>query len=164
MRILAFWLMLATPIFAQSHTELPPVITDILTKAEAECIDEVAAIDANAPKPELIIEHGAITWTDLDGDGGVNDTVIDFNMILCSGSFGLWHNTGGSILYFVLNGEIVQDWTGANWRVTEFQGGPLILIARHGTWCGSFGARPCVQAIIADEGEFLTVLVPEEEG
>ena len=164
MRILAFWLMLATPLFAQSHTELPPVITDILTKAEAECIDEVAAIDANAPKPELIIEHGAITWTDLDGDGGVNDTVIDFNMILCSGSFGLWHNTGGSILYFVLNGETVQDWTGANWRVTEFLGGPLILIARHGTWCGSFGARPCVQAIIADEGEFLTVLAPEEEG
>ena len=91
MRFLAIWLMFATPLFAQSQAELPQVVTKILEDAKAECIAEVAAIDPNAPKPDLIIEHGAITWTDLDGFGGVDDTVIDFNMILCSGSFGLWH-------------------------------------------------------------------------
>ena len=164
MRLLAVLLLLSSPAFAESYTETPPIITGIIDAARAECIAEVAAIDPNAPKPELIVEHGAITWTDLDGEGGANDTVIDFNMILCSGAYSLWHHTGGSAVHFVLNGEIAKEWSGANWRVTEFFGAPLILIARHGTWCGGYGARPCVEAVIANEGEFLTVREFEDEG
>ncbi|MDF0601984.1 hypothetical protein P1J78_14665 [Psychromarinibacter sp. C21-152] len=156
--------LLATPLAAQEVDETAPAIAAVLDEARAECAAEAAA---GGPKPRLEMETGAMTWTDLDGDGPPNDLVIDFNRIMCSATYSLWHGSGGSRLVFVLNGEIARTWTGGTWRVTEYGGQPLILIGRHGTYCDSYGARGCVQAILADGAGFSTVIAgarPLEEG
>ena len=155
-RFLAAFAFVATPLSAQVIDETAPAIRAIFDAAKAECLKETTD-DPGAPTPELIIEPGAVTWVDLDGSGGPDDTVIDFNFVLCSSALTLWHGSGGSILHFVLNGEESRSWTGGYWRVSEFRGSPVILIGRHGTWCDSFGARGCVQAIVADEEGFWTV-------
>jgi len=156
-RFLLIFTLLATPLSAQMIDENAPAIRAIIDAAQADCAAEAVA---GGPKPALIIEPGALSWFDLDGGGEPNDTVIDFNRILCSATYTLWHGSGGSYLHFVLNGQISRAWTGGYWRVDEFGGQPLILIGRHGTLCDSFGARGCVQAILADEEGFWTVTAP----
>ena len=150
-RIALALILAATGAPAQTIDQNAPAIRVIMDGALAECRE------TTAPGVDLIVEPGAITWVDLDGGEEPNDAVIDFNRILCAQNFSLWHGSGGSVLHFVLNGEIARSWTGGYWRITEFGGSPLILIGRHGTWCDSFGARGCVQAIMADEEGFWAV-------
>jgi len=146
---------------AQAMPTTNPRIDAILKTAKAECIASVKAMDANAPVPELMIEPGALTWLDLDGEEEKNDAVVDFNHILCSQDYALWHGSGGSILHLVINGERSASWTGGYWRVTEFFGTPLMLIGRHGTACDGYGAQPCVQAISVFDDGFSTIRFPE---
>ncbi|WP_226782962.1 hypothetical protein [Oceaniglobus trochenteri] len=138
-----------------------PRIDAILDAAAEECRIDVTEGDPEAPTPELLVEPGAITWVDLDGEGEKNDAVVDFNYVLCSLNYSLWHGTGGSILHLVVNGARSESWTGGLWRLTEFNGLPLMLIGRHGGNCGGYGAQPCVQAISVFEGGFSTVVLPE---
>ena len=138
-----------------------PTIEAILDTAEAECVASVREIDATAPIPELLIEPGALTWVDLDGSEEKNDAVMDFNHILCSLNFSLWHGSGGSILRLVVNDDLTASWTGGYWRIVDFYGTPLMLIGRHGTNCDGYGAQPCVQAIAVFDGGFSVVRFPQ---
>ncbi len=133
----------------------------ILTAAEAECVADVRGDDPTAPMPELLVEPGALTFVTLDPDDEAKDDVIlDFNHVLCSLNYSLWHGTGGSIIHVVRNGETSASWTGGRWRLSEFDGTPLLLIGRHGGNCDGYGAQPCVQAISFYEGGFSTVRFP----
>jgi len=156
-RIALLLLLVAFSASAQDIDENAPAIKEIMDKAAAHCVQNS---DPTGPKPHLIVEPAAITWTDLDGGEEPNDTVIDFNYILCSMNYSLWHGSGGSYMHFVLNGETSAAWTGGNWRVIEMGGKPLILFGRHGGYCDSFGARGCVQAVVADEEGFWVVTEP----
>jgi len=87
--------------------------------------------------------------------------VVDFNHIMCSLNYSLWHGSGGSILHLVVNGERSISVSGGIWRITEWYGSPLFLLGRHGSACDGYGAQPCVQAISVYEDGFSTVQFPE---
>ncbi|WP_108485178.1 hypothetical protein [Oceaniglobus ichthyenteri] len=157
MKVLAFLALL--PGLAQAQET--PLVDRILETARAECIADVQSGDPTAPTPDLLIEPGALTAVDLDGEGEKNDTIVDFNHILCSLNYSLWHGTGGSILHLVVNGERSASLSGGLWRLTEFNGAPLLLIGRHGGNCEGFGAQPCVQAVSVYDDGFSTVQHPE---
>jgi hypothetical protein len=151
----------ALPAQAAGLQKVDPRTDAILAAALAECIADVKSGDATAPTPELLIEPGAITHAALDEPEPKDDVIVDFNHILCSLNYSLWHGSGGSILHIVLNGETSQSWSGGLRRIDEFNGLPLLLIGRHGTACDGYGAQPCVQAISVFEGGFSTVRFPE---
>ncbi len=160
-RLLAVFAWIPGLAIAATMDTTNPAIDAILATAEAECRASVKEMDPTAPTPELILEPGALTWLDLDGEEERNDAVVDFNHILCSLDYPLWHGSGGSILHLVVNGEKTASWTGGFWRLTEFYGSPLMLIGRHGTNCDGYGAQPCVQAISVYPEGFSTVRFPQ---
>ncbi len=171
-RVAALWLMLsAGSAFAGDLTieqamerfEISPLVADILHAAEADC----AAFDGTM----TIDSHLGIVPADLDGDGGQNswgwpdDTVINFNFIECS-SGPVWFNTGGAPIHFVLDGQVAAGWIAHDWQVVRFSDfvPALILIGRHGSVCDGYGAQSCVQAVVVQEGAFLTPVHAEPLG
>jgi hypothetical protein len=165
MRLTLALVCFATPALAEMEpldylTEIPAVDT-IIAAARASCLAETDN-DQILHTPEL-----AITYTDLDGDNGLNDfaefddAVIDFNYMTCAGG-NIWAGTGGAPVHFVLDGETSASWTGFGWDVVRFSAytPALILLGRHGSYCDGYGAQPCVQAIVVDEGKFSYVTEP----
>lgn len=146
--------LLATPALAQMPDEDRPEIRAALDIARKDCADAVGS-------DQLAYLTGAITWEDLDGEGEPDDLVLDFNRILCGNGAAVWHGSGGAWFTFVLSSGHSASWSGGLWRMTAFNGSPVILIGRHGTHCDSYGARGCVQAIIADAEGFSTVRIGE---
>ena len=139
-----------------------PAAWAALTEAEAYCAAETEG-------GTLEITGDAIVLTDLDGDNGTgpsgepDDVVVDFNHIFCSRAVSLWAGTGGSPVYFVIDGTEAAAWYGFDWEVERVGAflPAVILLSRNGSACDGAGAAPCVQAIVADEGEFLTLAYPE---
>ena len=121
MKYTALALLAATQATAQPIDQTAPAIQAILTQARAECAAEA---DPTGPKPELIVEPPAITWLDLEAEGEKNDAIVDFNHILCSATYSLWHGSGGSVIHLVRNGETSASWSGGLWTVVEFLATP----------------------------------------
>ncbi|WP_102110377.1 hypothetical protein [Oceaniglobus roseus] len=165
MRTAAFTVLACTTAIASVCTAqtapINPQADAILAAALQECVTEVQGSDPQAPVPVLEIEPGAVTWVALSDLDEKDDVILDFNHILCSQDYALWHGTGGSIIHAVVDGERSASWSGGIWRVDEFYGSPLLLIGRHGTACDGYGAQPCVQAISVYEGGFSTVRLPQ---
>ncbi|RVT82266.1 hypothetical protein DXV76_17475 [Rhodobacteraceae bacterium CCMM004] len=134
----------------------------ILAAAMDECRAAVVG-DPQAPEPELVVEPPAVTWVDLDGEDYRNDVVLDFNHVLCSLNFSLWHGTGGSLIHLITSDGRVGTWTGGLWRMDSFGGRPLVLIGRHGGRCDGYGAQPCVEAVSVFEDGFSTIRPAEDD-
>jgi len=150
------------PMMAQAQMETTnPFVDTIIEAALQECITDVRGNDPTAPMPQLEIRPGAMTWVDLDGEGEKDDMVVDFNHILCSLNYSLWHGTGGSIIHLVVNGERSASLSGGTWRITEWYDRPVFMLGRHGSACDGYGAQPCIQVISVFEGGFSTVRFPE---
>lgn len=132
-------------------------VAEILAQARAECRADVMAGDPDAPEPELDVRPAAVTWLDLDGDHEKDDAIVDFNEVMCSLNYSLWHGSGGSLIHLVLDDAASATWTGGRWQVMTFGRTPLVLIGRHGGYCDGYGAQPCVQAIAITDGGFSTV-------
>ncbi|QQA43220.1 hypothetical protein [Pelagovum pacificum] len=139
--------LLAAPALAQS--ERAQMILD-------EAAETCESIEAGA----LEVRDGAIISADLDGDGMSDDEVVDFEYVSCEWNMAHWHGTGGSPIHFVIDGSWSKSWWGFKWETVDFAGERVILLARHGSRCDNFGASPCVQAFVAYDGEFQTVLDP----
>ena len=140
-----------------------PAAWEVLTAAGDFCAAETGG-------GALEIGTFGIVTTDLDGDigtaawGGPDDVVVDFNHIFCDRAVSLWAGTGGSPVYFVLDGTVARAWYGFGWEVERMSADlpAVILLARHGGACDGAGAVPCVQAIVAEAGRFWTLRYPEE--
>ncbi|ROU02559.1 hypothetical protein [Histidinibacterium lentulum] len=142
-RLLAAAALLAMPAMARADR-----VAEILASAEVEC----AGMDAGG----LSVEPGAVTPADLDGDGLEDDAVVDFAAVFCDYNLSHWHGTGGAPIHFVIDGARSRSWWAHHWSLTEFDGMRVILLSRHGSYCDSYGAAPCVQALVAGGTEFLT--------
>ncbi len=127
-RLALLFTALSTAAHGQGQTAAE-VAAPILDDARAVCQAEAGNT------AELLIEPGALTWVALDEPDLKDDLIVDFNHILCSLSYSLWHGTGGSRIFIVLNGETTEAWSGGLWRMTEMAGWPLLLIGRHGSAC-----------------------------
>ncbi|MGZ9809350.1 hypothetical protein ACXN5S_02700 [Pseudoroseicyclus sp. H15] len=131
-----------------------PAGAEIVADAAEQC-------DRETDGGELEFQPGSLIEEDLDGDNagnGPDDLVIDFNYIYCSRAASLWGGTGGAPVHFVLDSGATASWQGWGWEVVRQNSylPAVILLQRHGTHCDSYGAAPCVMAIVADRGQFYT--------
>jgi hypothetical protein len=98
----------------------------------------------------------AVSKIDLTDDGTL-DTVIDESDFRCSSSKSLYCGTGGCMLHAIVDDE-VWSFQAEGWRMIDWDGRPILLIARDGGWCGGAGAQVCYEAVVWSHGKMLTVM------
>lgn len=98
----------------------------------------------------LEVSADAISLVDLTGNG-VPDEVVDASHFSCSSAASLFCGTGGCAVSVVAEG-VVGDYLAKGWRVTDWDGQPILLLAVHGSLCGGANPRRCIQAVIWSEG------------
>ncbi|TCP43034.1 hypothetical protein EV662_102226 [Rhodovulum marinum] len=98
----------------------------------------------------------ALAAVDLDGDGDL-DTLIDESRFECSSAASMYCGSGGCMLHAVIDG---QAWAfqAEGWRMIDWNGRPILLIARDGGWCGGAGAQICYEAVSWSDGRMMTVM------
>ena len=118
-------------------------MNELLNQAKMEC----QAIDNGIFK----LGEGAVTKVDISGDGKL-DEVLSYKDLKCSSDRYLI-GSGGSLWSFIVDGH-VESFDAKAWtlepRPFENFPVPVLLLARHGTYCGVPGAmaRGCVQALV----------------
>jgi hypothetical protein len=138
--------IIALVLFAPSVVMADPV-EDILAQAEADC----AALDSG----EFTAED-AVQVVDLDGEEPV-DRIVDSAAFSCSSSPGYYCGSGGCSIYAVI-GDRSWEFQAEGWTMLEWDGRPILMVARDGGWCGGAGAQQCYEAIVWSFGEMLTVM------
>ena len=98
----------------------------------------------------------AVSKIDLTDDG-VLDTVIDERAFDCSSAKSLCCGSGGCTLHAIVDDE-VWSFQAEDWRMIDWDGRPILLIARDGGWCGGAGAQVCYEAVAWSHGKMLTVM------
>lgn len=132
-----------------------------------------AQADCQADGGTLELAEGAAVLADLTGDGSADDAAVWEYGGFCGPDLGFRGGSGGATLHLAV-GDVVTSIHAGSWTLQDvaFQvdgevNPPvrMVLIARHGSYCDSFGASPCVEALVwsADERRFLTVMRPEAE-
>ncbi|MEE4118459.1 MAG: hypothetical protein V2I65_05545 [Paracoccaceae bacterium] len=106
-----------------------------------------------------VFEAGdAVHEVDLDGDGAP-DRVVDESAFACSSAASMYCGSGGCMLHAVV-GETVASFQAEGWRMIDWDGRPILLVARDGGWCGGAGAQLCFEAVTWSMGQMLTVMPP----
>ena len=145
--LVALLIALAAPAAAQG----PASVADILAEAEAFCASfENGTFEAG----------GAVQEVDLDGQPPL-DTVVDTSEFACSSMASAYCGTGGCALWTVV-GDEVTEFQAEGWRMIDWSGRPILLIARDGGWCGGAGSQLCFEAVTWSAGQLLTVMPPLE--
>ena len=104
-----------------------------------------------------VFEAGdAVHAVDLDGDGAP-DRLVDESAFACSSDASMYCGSGGCSLHAVV-GDTVSTFQAEGWRVIDWDGRPILLVARDGGWCGGAGAQLCFEAVVWSHGEMLTVM------
>ena len=98
----------------------------------------------------------AVSKIDLTDDG-VLDTVIDESQFQCSSAKSLYCGSGGCTLHTIVDDD-VWSFQAEGWRMMDWDGRPILLIARDGGWCGGAGAQVCYEAVVWSHGKMLTVM------
>jgi hypothetical protein len=137
-------LMLAFPAVADP-------VADILASAAADCASfENGTLDA----------ADAAVPTDLDGMEPM-DTIVDMSRVTCSSAASMYCGSGGCSVHAVV-GEASWEFQAEDWRMIDWDGRPILLIARDGGWCGGVGSQVCFEAVSWSDGAMLTVMPPFE--
>jgi hypothetical protein len=126
-------------------------VADILSAADADC----AGFENGVFGP-----GDAVTEVDLDGMPPV-DRVVDTSEFSCSTMASMTCGSGGCTLYAVV-GDDTWEFQAEGWRMIDWGGRPILLIARDGGWCGGVGAQLCFEAVTWSNGDILTVMPPFE--
>ena len=97
----------------------------------------------------------AVQQVDLDGDGNP-DTLIDESKFSCSSGASMYCGSGGCMLHTIV-GDKKNTFQVEGWRMIDWDGRPILLLARDGGWCGGVGSQLCFQAIYWSMGDMLTM-------
>jgi len=125
---------------AQDLAGLPAVLADKVTVARQACGD--------FKNGEFVMEWGAVTRTDLDGDLAP-DWVLDESAFACSTAVSLFCSTGGCTSHFLV-GDDLSSFRNQGWTVLTFLRDRVLLARVHGTACGDSGSTPCFIARVWD--------------
>jgi len=140
----------AASFFAGGAVQADPV-ADIMAEAEDFCSSfENGTFDA----PD------AVHPIDLDGEGKM-DSIVDTSRFACSSMASAYCGSGGCTLHAVV-GDASWSFQAEGWRMIDWDGLPILLIARDGGWCGGAGAQLCFEAVTWSAGEMLTVMPPPQ--
>ena len=124
-------------------------VADILSAAQADCSSfENGVFSAG----EAVIE------VDLDRQDPI-DRLVDTSLFSCSTAASMYCGSGGCSLHAVV-GEESREFQAEGWRVIDWDGIPILLIARDGGWCGGAGAQICFEAVNWSGGAMMTVMPP----
>lgn len=122
-------------------------VADILANAAAEC----------ATFENGVFEPGnAVIAVDLD-DEEPGDRIVDTSRFSCSSMASFYCGSGGCTVYAVI-GDRSWEFQAEGWRMIDWDGRPILLIARDGGWCGGAGSQLCFEAVVWSFGEMLTVM------
>ena len=102
----------------------------------------------------------AVQSVDLDGDG-TPDSIVDESRFSCSSMASAYCGSGGCMVHAVI-GDRSWDFQSEGWRMLDWNGRPILLIARDGGWCGGAGSQLCFEAVTWSSGEMLTVMPPAD--
>jgi len=117
-------------------TGLPSALAGKVNVARQACAD-----NGNG---EFVLEWGAVTRTDLDGDLSP-DWVLDESAYACSTAVSLFCSTGGCMSHFLIGG-VVASFRNQGWTVVTFGRNRVLLTDMHGTDCGGINPTPCYVA------------------
>jgi hypothetical protein len=117
-------------------TGLPAVLAEKVTMARQEC----AEIDNG----RFILEWGAVTRVDLDGDLNP-DWVLDDDGYACSTAAAFYCSTAGCFSHFLV-GDVVTSFRNQGWTVLTFGRNRVLLTRAHGSDCGGNSPTPCFVA------------------
>lgn len=151
MKLLAALLLLPLPALADP-------LALATTAAEAFCTSQGGRME---------FAEGAVQRVDLTGDGTADDALVWEYGGFCGPDFGFQGGSGGAMLHVAV-GDRVQSFMAGSWVLQDVAfpvEGELmppvrvLLLARHGSACDSFGAASCVEAVTWEpsEGRFMTV-------
>lgn len=146
MRVASIVLLIAMSASAQANP-----IDDILAEATADC----ALFDDG-----VLTVGDSVTEVNLDGMAPL-DALVDMGGLECSSTASLYCGSGGCSLYAVV-GDRAWSFQAEGWRMTDWDGRPILLIARDGGWCGGSGAETCFEAVSWSNGAMMTVMAPLE--
>jgi hypothetical protein len=100
-----------------------------------------------------------ISLHDLTGDRRPEE-VVDASQLSCSTALTLWGGSGGTYLWVIVDGK-AHEFLAHRWKVVDFDGKPLLLLAVHSSQCGD-AIGPCYRALVWDNG-FRTTQEPFEQ-
>lgn len=129
--------------------------------ASADPVDDILseAQDFCAGFENGVFEAGdAVSDVDLDGEEPL-DRVVDEGRFSCSSMASAYCGSGGCNLHAIV-GDRSWSFQAEDWRMIEWNGRPILLIARDGGWCGGAGAQICFEAVSWSQGDMLTVMPP----
>ncbi len=106
----------------------------------------------------VFTEGEAVTEVDLDGEGDP-DRIVDEGRFSCSSMASAYCGTGGCNIHAVI-GDRAWTFQSEGWKIIDWAGSRILLIARDGGWCGGYGAQLCFEAVTWSDGEMLTVMPP----
>lgn len=143
-------LMFVSGAFAlMASTTMADPVADILSEAKSLCASfESGVFDAG----------DAVTEVDLDVDGAP-DQIVDSSRFSCSTMASAYCGSGGCTVHAVI-GEASWSFQAEGWRLIDWDGRPILLVARDGGWCGGSGAQLCFEAVSWSDGHMLTVMPP----
>ncbi len=141
-RLLTLLLILTLPISAAAD----PVV-DILAAAEADC----RGFENGTFAPD-----DSVLEADLDGQEPI-DRIVDSSRFACSTAANMYCGSGGCSLHAII-GDQSWEIQAEGWRVIDWNGLPILLIARDGGWCGGAGAQICFEAVSWSDGRMMTVM------
>jgi hypothetical protein len=118
-------------------------------------LDQVRA-DCEGFEDGVFDAADAVVEVDLDGEGGP-DRIVDTSKFKCSSALSLYCGSGGCDIHAVI-GEESWSYQAEDWRITDWDGRPILLIMRDGGWCGGAGAQVCYEAVVWNHGDMLTVM------
>lgn len=121
-----------------------------------EAILSAAAADCASFENGEFSQREAVVEADLDGTEPL-DRLIDASRFTCTSAASMYCGSGGCTLHAVIGGE---SWSfqSEGWRMTDWNGRPILLIARDGGWCGGAGSQVCFEAVSWSAGMMMTVM------
>lgn len=130
--------------------------TSVLASEAVDRIIEDARASCSSFENGSFDPADAISEVDLDGDGTV-DRLVDESRFSCSSARSLYCGSGGCMLHAVI-GDQSWRFQAEGWRMIDWHGRPILLVARDGGWCGGAGSQLCYEAVVWSFGEMLTVM------
>lgn len=118
-------------------------------------ITQAAKLCAEFENGTLAVGDDATTSVDLVIDGPPV-VILDESKFSCSTAASLFCGTGGCNLHAFV-GDHQATFFARGWQVTTVFGKPILVLALHGTACGSYGADVCFEALHWNGSRFLTV-------
>lgn len=104
---------------------------------------------------QLGYQPGTIRVIDLNRDG-IDDEIVDESTYTCTTSANQFCDATGCGLKVIVNNQILQRHV-RQWQIIDWDNDRMLLLALHGSQCGTQAPKGCYEAITWVDGGFRSV-------